>query len=183
MPAVTTFSEFFGCSLLQASGGITPGGISETFAEFFGCQSISSSTGIYAGFDWDIKLTAIVPSTWVKAIFTGKRSLADSDPESLIQIVTSNPANAGTDGLVVMMAEPGTLANGSMTITGNEINLKLKAVETTKLNYFQDRQQRRFRIATDFVWNIQFIESDGDVPQVVLNSKFNIIRMATRTTN
>jgi hypothetical protein len=84
---------------------------------------------------------------WTKVWFTVKHDKDDTDAQSIIQLVESNPGVA-TDGLLwIEGAVPALVTNGSITmvnaVTG-DIDLRVEAVEMAKLvdcgNFYYDIQ-------------------------------------------
>jgi hypothetical protein len=57
-----------------------------------------------------------IPASWTKMFFTVKRSPGDTDADSVIQIVKSNPG-VGTDGLKYLNGAAGTAAQAGLTVT------------------------------------------------------------------
>jgi len=58
-----------------------------------------------------------IPATWTKVYFTLKRDAGDADSAAIVQIVESNPADAG-DGLLYLNGAPAAAAgDGALVVT------------------------------------------------------------------
>lgn len=72
-------------------------------------------------------------SSYTKLWFTVKVNLTDADTSSIIQIVLTNPGDAG-DGLLYLNAAAATAGNGAITVpSSTSVAVTLAAVETAKL--------------------------------------------------
>ena len=152
----------------QAGDVATPDIITEIFDETVTVCVPAASVGtmlsavsgsdliIYRGDTFDVDLAYLGDLTgWEKVWWTVKKDKDNTDAQSQLQVIESNPGVA-TDGLLwVEGLAPTAVGNGSITVTSvlaGNITIRVEAIETAKLidcgNFYYDIQ---FQTATNTV--------------------------------
>jgi len=120
--SLTTFGSLIADLWSYAWRTLTSSGTAEE-------ETAGTNLTVTRGVTYDHTLTGLtVPATWAKLYLTAKRSLDDDDEEALVQLMVSNPADAEEDGLLVINAESGTLADGSLTVDDEDGTVRVQLV-------------------------------------------------------
>lgn len=111
-----------------------------------GSATVAGSLSIIKASTFEGTITGVVaPSGWTKAYLTVKveGQVTSADATSVMQLMVTNPGNAGTDGLKIINGASATLAGGSIAIVAvdNEVDITLTDDTTALLttgNYVYD---------------------------------------------
>ena len=77
-----------------------------------------------------------IPATWAKMYLTIKNDLGDTDAQSLVQLLKSNPADATNDGLLYIGGASATKSQGYLTVSqaGGTIQVVIASSATDDLS-------------------------------------------------
>jgi len=125
-------------------------------------SQLAKSTGdlnVKIGVDFQIPLNVVIPVTWIKLYFTAKKDYrTDTDSQSVIQLLLTNPANGSNDGLIFFKQAVGTKANGSLSLSVDRtlLTVFLKAATTSLLTSSENGR-----------YDIKVVTSSGTIPYLV----------------
>jgi hypothetical protein len=108
-----------------------------------------------------------------KLWLTVKRKTTDTDAQSILQVLKSNPADATTDGLLYL--------NGNNT-TKSYANISVDNAVTGDITVTLEKQAMTELNRQSCVYDVQMLDSDGDITTLT-SGRLNVLEDVTRATS